>query len=674
MAIFIPERLSVAGARSLHLKRALASLDDDYTVRTPLKRAATATPSTSAPDFFIRHESKGWLALVVDATPFASLAAGQLFPDRAQSDFETMLNGLRALDRLPDAAKLVVMWSCTPYQVGQIADYYRSRFGVRLRSKAQLLERAAECIDAQLAPLAPTSEQKLMAQYFPEAEIPAAHTTRRFFYRDNAAKLPRFFLDPRQEAAAKLDLDLPHEQAELARDAAVRLINGVAGSGKTLIALARALMLAERHPHEDVLMLIHNAPIVADLKARLQRSRGALPANLEIDTFCTWAHRQWRALQRAPLHLPDSNRMVEDLIEQLRPRWPELRPTAAQLREEIDFINDSLLNEIEPYLDAKRPRRGFTLKAAERMQLWELHRELRAALLKTGLRLWSAVPFEICHAEDTSRLEKYRHILIDEAQFFAPAWFQAVRRSTLPGGSLFLCADPNQGFMKNGLSWKSLGLDVVGRTRKLHRSYRTTAAILAAANRLLAQNTADDPEDFLIPDLSGMTPGYKPALLYADTPQDCIDRLVNELHALVAQQQLNLSDLLVIYGENIAKNLLFEQLCRRFGADNVWWLKKREQRKSPPQGGGRDYLRLANLETATGLEASVVFLVGIDNLLAAAEPSEHRDDAHQVLREESARKLYMAMTRAGQHLILMLSQPAPERIARVCEPEPEPEP
>ncbi len=159
MAIFIPERLSVAGARNLHLKRALAALDDDYTVRTPLKRCATAP----APDFFIRHESKGWLALVVDATPFASLAAGQLFPDRAQSDFETMLNGLRALGQLPDAAKLVAMWSCTPYQVGQIADYYRTRFGVLLLSKAQLLERAAECINAQLAPLAPEKEQELMA-------------------------------------------------------------------------------------------------------------------------------------------------------------------------------------------------------------------------------------------------------------------------------------------------------------------------------------------------------------------------------------------------------------------------------------------------------------------------------------------------------------------------------
>lgn len=107
-------------------------------------------------------------------------------------------------------------------------------------------------------------------------------------------------------------------------------------------------------------------------------------------------------------------------------------------------------------------------------------------------------------------MEKYDHVLIDEAQFFAPSWFQAVRLAMCERSSLFLCADPNQGFMKNRLSWKSVGLDVSGRTtKKLRRSYRTTQAILASANRILAQYAQGDPDDFLVPDLSGMEPGVE---------------------------------------------------------------------------------------------------------------------------------------------------------------------
>jgi hypothetical protein len=59
-----------------------------------------------------------------------------------------------------------------------------------------------------------------------------------------------------------------------------------------------------------------------------------------------------------------------------------------------------------------------------------------------------------------------------------------------------------------------------------------------------------------------------------------------------------------------------ERRCRRY-CD--WWLNK--DKKLPPLGYGRDYLRLANLETATGLDAPVVFLLGVDSLLA-----EHRAD------------------------------------------------
>ena len=60
---------------------------------------------------------------------------------------------------------------------------------------------------------------------------------------------------------------------------------------------------------------------------------------------------------------------------------------------------------------------------------------------------------------------------------------------------------------------------------------------------------------------------------------------------------------------------------------------------------------MAYLDTATGLEAGIVFLIGVEHLFEE-EPDSQR-------REDNARKLYMAMTRAGQRLVLLSSRRLP---------------
>ncbi len=218
--------------------------------------------------------------------------------------------------------------------------------------------------------------------------------------------------------------------------------------------------------------------------------------------------------------------------------------------------------------------------------------------------------------------------------------------------------------MKSRLSWKSVGLDVAGRTKKLRKSYRTSRAILQAASHILAQVTQGDSEDFLEPDFEGMESGIPPILIYADSPQDAMDRVVNEI-AVASQGQLSLSSLLVIYGDKVNKSMLVEQIGKRIGLDRIWWLNRKEHKKLPPNGYGQDYLRVVYLETATGLEASVVFLVGLENLLSAGRLPKASEDEHAQRQEEQARKLYMAMTRAGQRLILISSQRLPDTIESV---------
>jgi superfamily I DNA/RNA helicase len=529
--------------------------------------------------------------------------------------------------------------------------------GVRWVSRGRFVECGHEGLAALQRPLPANTERQLRTQYFPESEIVISAPARRRFERDNNARLPSLFLDAQQEWASKLDLDLPDEQAEAVRDVGVRLINGVAGSGKTLIALSRALLLAEMHPDQTVLVLIHNTPIVADICERLHRARAGVPGNLEIATFSAWAHRQWRKVFQALLRMPADPRQLPNLVNQCRRSWPDVKLTTPQLIEEFDFLNEALIGSEAAYLAASRAGRGFALRPKERSDVWALFELVSASLAEDGLRMWSSVARDLCRAARPERMDCYDHVLVDEAQFFAPSWFQAVKLALKPGGRLFLCADPNQGFMKSRLSWRSAGLDVSGRTKKLRRSYRTTLAILRSASELLARAVQADPEDFLEPDFAGMEQGVPPILIRSGSPQDAVDRVANEIAALAQRRQLPLSAFLVIYGNGVPKRLLYDRLVQELDESRVWWLNK--DKKMPPAGYGPDYLRLANLETATGLEAEVVFLLGMESLLAGPAPDEILDEILKTKLEADARKLYMAMTRASRRLVLVSTAPVP---------------
>ncbi len=104
---------------------------------------------------------------------------------------------------------------------------------------------------------------------------------------------------------------------------------------------------------------------------------------------------------------------------------------------------------------------------------------------RLGMIDWWDVPRRYWHWLQEGRIAPphYDVVLVDEAQFFAPVWFDVVRAMVTPEvGYLMLAADPTQGFLRRGASWRSVaGVDMRGRSHVLRRSYRTTRAIMALA-------------------------------------------------------------------------------------------------------------------------------------------------------------------------------------------------
>jgi len=86
----------------------------------------------------------------------------------------------------------------------------------------------------------------LRRRFTPESVVPPNLTTRQ--PEKTAAGLTDFLLDYDQEAALKADLELDTQGAQLTDDFQLNIINGVAGSGKTLILLYRLRLLHHLYP------------------------------------------------------------------------------------------------------------------------------------------------------------------------------------------------------------------------------------------------------------------------------------------------------------------------------------------------------------------------------------------------------------------------------------------
>ena len=670
--LFIPEWTQVT-ARERAMKPALTVLGAGYAVRRPLKK------HTCAADLFVEQISKGWLALAVDDIEYGELVQSSMLDTSQRSRFEERLTDLQLLakkyglggstDRSSGIRALVILRKCSTEEVNILAADYFKRFQIDVISGKQFEQLSTQLIPRHLTALATEQVNSMRSQFFPESEIAATHTTHQYLHRSNEATLPKFYLDADQEWASKLDLDLPGEQQTTAKDMSVRLINGIAGSGKTLIAINRALMLAEMYPQQRILMLIHNTPVVADLTARLHRVRGGVPKNLVIETFFSWAAQQW---QKAHNIFP-SIMQGDELgiyLDYVRENLPESSLKSSRVIDEIDFINHSMIYDEQAYMNASRAGRGFGLREEQRAEMWIIYAKFKAFLNQVNKQLWSSLAPALCaNSTALAKLEQHDHVIVDEAQFFEASWFELVKLTLKPSGQLFLCADPNQGFLRARLSWRSVGLNVVGRTKWLRKSYRTTRAILETAHSLLPEVSNTDKEDFLQPDFEGMQAGTRPLLIYADSPNDAVTRVINEIKAQrTGDNALPLTAMLLIYGENTKdKSGVWRAACAAFGEKRVWWFNKSEQKRKPPDGYDKDYLRMAYLNTATGLEGAMVFLIGMESILLGHRPLDLTDTEWSVESDEARRKLYMAMTRAGQRLVLISAEKLPDEMAQLFE-------
>ncbi|CAG0937034.1 Putative ATP-dependent DNA helicase YjcD [Thermoflexales bacterium] len=611
------------------------------------------------PDFWVlREDRRGVLFKVSTATPadVRDMVQASLFPSdqsaapvgvaehQALRQFALSVSTVQALALFRHLPAIVVFPNLSTRELDTVRTALPPgmTWWGKERLAAELFESAlAECLGT---PLPAEMITALRRAFTPEVIIPPSFTVRKPIERNTAPQLTEYLLDYLQERVLKSDLDLSDEAQTAAGEFGLRLVNGVAGSGKSLIVVYRAHLLHRLYPDKSILVLTHNRPLIRDLEARYQllNSNGH---QVEMRTFLAWCRHHWP--RGEAWHDPIGLSRRERLIEQVW--YTSLADTAISahlLQDEIDWFKDRLLFTREEYLNADRTGRGFALNEALRHRIFDALEAYQRELEPRQQVDWSDIPRRLWHFIHEGRLSPpvYDVVLVDEAQFFAPIWFEIIKRIVKPGvGHLFLAADPTQGFLKRGQSWRASGLEVRGRTHKLEKSYRTTREILNFATLLYRTRLPEYDEDIVAPDLLDMPKGATPVIIPLTSEQDEVTRVVNEVRELF-KAGIRPGDILIIHAEWQGVDRLLARLRHELGP------RAAADPKETRQG---NHIRVCTLNAATGLESPIVLLCGVQGLYEQEQSIRLSDDERAELIRDNTRKLYMAITRAGQRLVLM---------------------
>lgn len=491
----------------------------------------------------------------------------------------------------------------------------------------------------------------LRSAYTPESVVPPHFSPSRSLRRNVAATLAPMLLDFDQEQWAKHRLVLAPDAAGVAEEegnyGGASLVTGVAGSGKSLVLLFRACTQARLAPNSRSLVLTHNRALKTELEARF----GELgrPPNVLWHTFYSWIHQLLSSRQKFP-EIVQYHERDALIAASAMDFWGDLDSNQiAFLSDEFDWMQDRGVVEESEYLAVERGGRGVRLGENARKKVFRSFLAYRDLLSRGNAEDWSGLALLTWRLVETKQIIPpiFDFIYIDEAQFFAPVWFQIIRAALQPErGKIHLAADPTQGFLKRRQSWQTCGLDLRGRSTKLRRSYRSTKEILEfSATFYLARMVDEELPDLNLPgseELHAAPSGSPPAVLLFDSRQDETARVVNEVGLCLEEGCTPENVLVVVAGEKRFASVL-NTLAANLGEDRVADAREKTTGKR---------VKVCGINAATGLESPIVFVIGAADLLASEANFHLKDAARAELIRDNTRRLYMAFTRAGQRLVI----------------------
>ncbi|MDP9404219.1 MAG: AAA family ATPase [Actinomycetota bacterium] len=286
-----------------------------------------------------------------------------------------------------------------------------------------------------------------------------------------------------------------------------QVILGTAGTGKTVMAMLRAIHLASASTPGAgrVLLVTYNNALVTYLR----HLRGGPANGVTVETYGRFARGFLRSRGLMPIWggilKPNQRRsMVRSAFEAVASGYKPSKFFDRELGfflDELEWLSGMGITTLAEYESIERHGRKTPLSPSQRGAVWKISEHYRALRAASGaLYDWydiaSSARLQIATANGPPR---YRHVVIDEGQDLSPEAVRSLAEVVHPEGSVTFFGDYAQQIYGQDLSWRACGLNI-RRVERFEDNYRNTAEIARLAIAMSEMPLfGGDPADLVEP-------------------------------------------------------------------------------------------------------------------------------------------------------------------------------
>lgn len=426
-------------------------------------------------------------------------------------------------------------------------------------------------------------------------------------------------------------------------------VSGSAGTGKTIVALHRAVFLARSNPDARVLLTTFSDTLANALRSRMRRLISNAPRigeRLECIALNEIGLRLYEANYGRTCIVSDTE--IAKIMKEASGDVPGHKfPLSFLITEWKDVMDAWQLNTWEEYRDARRLGRKSRLPEKQRVILWSIFEKVRTKLQTKKLLTYADIFTHLADHFAKSKKLPFDYTVVDEAQDISISQLRFL--AALGGGrpnSLFFAGDLGQRIFQQPFSWKALGVDIRGRSRTLRINYRTSHQIRMQADRLLGKEMLDvDGNKEERRGIVSVFNGPKPAILVCDSQEKEIDAVAKWLAERI-REGTQPHEIGVFVRSDA-------QLPRAIAAVEKLHVPYRILDNTVETASGQ--VSISTMHLAKGLEFRVVCVMACDDevipLQERIETADDDADLEEVYNTER-HLLYVACTRARDNLLI----------------------
>lgn len=271
-------------------------------------------------------------------------------------------------------------------------------------------------------------------------------------------------------------------------------VSGSAGTGKTIVALHRAVFLARKNPNARILLTTFSDALANALRTKLRRlisNEPHIAERLEIHAMDAIGKRLYD-LNVGRLNLASKD-VINKSIKEIASRAEDHKFSNQFLFSEWEQVVDAWqVQTWEAYRDVVRLGRKTRLPEKPRRVLWSIFENVRSELRTNNLITYADMFSQLASHFAENKHQPFDYVIVDESQDInvSQLRFLAALNNKQPN-RLFFAGDLGQRIFQQAFSWKSLGIDIRGRARTLHINYRTSHQIRMQCDKLLAPSVSD---------------------------------------------------------------------------------------------------------------------------------------------------------------------------------------